>query len=620
MRFLVPGFLHLAWLLVIPVALYLYRREAKRQLVSTLLFFRVLAREHQEAAWLRQLKRWLSLLLTLLMWLLVILALGRPIWSGGERVGALVIVVDRSASMAAQDRNGLTRLNAAKQELLEMLSQVPETVALSVVAFDARAEVVVSRSRNRRETLRLLDELAVRPMEGQPEAGWRLAQRLAELEPDSGIWWVSDGSDDVIALLKDAEGNRLRVVNVGLKEGVNVGITAFQVRALPMERQRSEGFLQVTAAAGNARAVTVRLEVQIDGRLAQLREFEMMPGQQSALTLPLEGAAGQLLEARVFAEGDCLGWDDAVVAHLPPVGALKVAWYAQEADPFTELAFQSLVDAGRVEMWKGNTDEFPPVDLPDVYVFENWLPTTWPQDRPVIALRPPKSLGPIQIRVLPGRGVPHPTVRVPQPDHPVVFRAAMSRAALTQSAEIELGTGLEGVWLAGNDAVLAAGEVDGQRLVIGAFHPARSEQLALLPAFPLVLGNAVMWCAADSPSQRGLNVVRTGEVRALQGRVDWTFWDGQRVQTESRQNSGWAMVDRLGAWASEDGTRGVSLLASTQETQLPFSRIAPLSESKPVQQTDSSRGSSLSVVSLLLLALLGLLLTESFLFHRRAVY
>jgi hypothetical protein len=624
MRFLAPGFLHLAWLLVIPVALYLYRREAKRQLVSTLLFFRVLAREHQEAAWLRQVKRWLSLLLTLLMWGLVVLALGRPIWSGGGQAGALVIVVDRSASMAAVDGDGVTRLDEAKRSVAGRLAQVAETVAISLVVFDARAEVVVSRSQNRREVLRLLEALTVRPMEGLPEAGWRLTERLLAAEPESEVWWVSDEVERVRALTEGKPAERMQVVAVGLERGVNVGITAFQVRALPMERQRSEGYLQVTAAAGNANSVTVRLEVQIDGRLAQLRELEMAPGQQTALTLPLEGAAGQRLEARVFAKGDCLGWDDAVVAHLPPVGALKVAWYAQEADPFSELAFQSLVDAGRIEMWRGDTQQFPPLDQPDVYVFENWLPKEWPQDRPVIALRPPQSVGPIKVRVLPGRGVPHPSVRVPRREHPVVFRSEVERVALTQSAVIELSPGLEGLWMVGNEAVLAAGEVEGQRLVIGAFHPARSEQLALLPALPLVLGNALLWCAADSPAQSGLNLVRTGEMMLQTGRVEWAYWDGEQVQMEVRQGLGWTEVDRVGAWVGEEGARGGSLLASTEETHLPFGKgdAAGVGQglSEASTRTQSLGGGALPVVSLILLGLIAVLLAESYLFHRRAVF
>ena len=123
--------LHLAWLLVIPVALYLYRRQARRVQVSTLLFFKVLAREHQESAWLRKLKRWLSLLMTLLIFLALMLALGRPIWSGLGEEGELVVVVDRSASMGAKDASGETRLEAGVKLLMGRLASVPESVAVT---------------------------------------------------------------------------------------------------------------------------------------------------------------------------------------------------------------------------------------------------------------------------------------------------------------------------------------------------------------------------------------------------------------------------------------------------------------------------------------------------------
>ena len=85
MRFLAPHFLHLAWLALIPLALYLFKKKARRLPVSTLLFFRSLAREHQESAWLRRLKRWLSLLLTLLVLLLAVFALARPAADAGAR-------------------------------------------------------------------------------------------------------------------------------------------------------------------------------------------------------------------------------------------------------------------------------------------------------------------------------------------------------------------------------------------------------------------------------------------------------------------------------------------------------------------------------------------------------
>lgn len=619
MRFLAPGFLHLAWLLAIPVVLYLYRRQARRLPVSTLLFFRLLAREHQEAAWLRKLKRWLSLLLALLMLLALMLALGRPVWSGGEDTAAVVLVVDRSASMAARDAGGQTRLDEARQRLRRLLAGVPDTAPVTLVAADARAEVLLARSRHRRECLRALAALETLPVAGDARAALRTVAQMAALEKGSVVWWATDRPLPDTGL--PAGAGEVKWLDVALRESaINVGITAFQVRALPLERDRLEGFLQVSAAAANPGPVVARLEVQIGGRLAQLRELELEPDRQMALVLPLEGADGQLLEARVIAADDCLGWDDAVAARLPAARALRVAWYAEQADPFTELAFQSLVEAGRIEMWKGDTAAFPPADLPDVFVFENWLPESWPEDRPVIALRPPRAAGPLRARVLPGSGLAHPSLRVTAPGHPVLHRVAADRLEVTQSVTLELAEGLEPLWMAGDEPLLAAGEARGRRLVVAAFLPSQSRQLALLPAFPLLLGNALLWCADDAPLRRGLPVARTGELLERRGRLQWTYWDGVAFQNETSSADGWLTLNRIGAWSGEDGDSGMSLLASAEETDLP-ARLSDAGDATGATVgSPAASGPGWTAVRWLLAGFVLLLLLESWLFHRQAVY
>ena len=154
MRFIAPQFLHLAWLALIPLALWLFRRHAKRLPVSTLLFFKSLAREHQESAWLRRVKKWLSLALTLLALLLAVFALARP--SGdmdANATKAVVLLIDRSASMSATDASGKTRLVEAVAAMQRVVRSLPDQAVLTLIAFDAKPDVLLSRSRNRRECL-----------------------------------------------------------------------------------------------------------------------------------------------------------------------------------------------------------------------------------------------------------------------------------------------------------------------------------------------------------------------------------------------------------------------------------------------------------------------------------
>ncbi|HEY1084072.1 MAG TPA: VWA domain-containing protein [Prosthecobacter sp.] len=623
MRFLAPHLLHLAWLALIPLALYLFRKKARRIPVSTLLFFRSLSREHQESAWLRQLKKWLSLALALLVVFLAALALARPVGSGAaeSNAGAVLVVVDRSASMAAQDAGGRTRLEEARKLLRERINRLPEQTVLSLVAYDARAQVLLSRSRNRRECLRLLDEVRPVPVPDRPEAALEVVRRLAATEAQAQVWHAGDSRWTDTAGL-----TTYHFTPVALAAVQNTGITGFQIRPAPLARDRYEGFVKVSASKANAGKVTSSLEVTLAGRLAQIRELELAPGASTTLILPLEGIRGQQVELRLKTPGDCLGWDDAVAAPLPQARPLVVAWVAEKADPFTELALTSMIEAGRIEMLKGTPAAWPMKEKPDVYVFENWLPAGWPVDRPVIALNPSRSIGPVQVQPLPGAGLPHDSVRSIAPDHPVLFRVSTSRLSVTQTGVLALGNVLEPLWMAGAEPVLAAGESQGQRVVVSSFSPARSEQLALLPAFPLLLGNALYWCAENSLATQGLKVIHPGDLLENAGLLQWTEWTGsQFVQATDSTSSGLVSIHRLGAWQGAEGQGGASVLASAQETNVP-SADASASATAAKGTADASSlplAASTGVANwpkLLLWSILGLLLLESFLFHRKAVF
>jgi hypothetical protein len=435
-----------------------------------------------------------------------------------------------------------------------------------------------------------------------------VAKRLADLESRSRIWLAADSS------IADAS---VDSISVALTEPLNVGITGFQIRHSPLARDRYEAFVKVSAAASNASKTTSTLEITLAGRIAQLRELELAPGESSALILPLEGLRGQRLEMRLKTTGDCFGWDDGLAAPLPKTKPLNVAWFAEKPDPFTELALSSLIEAGRIEMKKGDPAAWPPKEQPDVYVFENWLPKEWPTDRPVIALTPLTNSGPLRTRVM--RGVPHDSVRAVQPDHPVLFRASSSRIAVTQTTVLDLPASLEPLWIAGTEPVLAAGEFNGQRLVVTAFSPAQSEQLALLPSFPLILGNALYWCAENSDALADMRTLHTGEMLNASNLVQWHAWDGDSfIEISDDPANGLLALQRIGAWETGDRS-GASALISDAETNLPKLSSDVAVSAQPAAPLITASAFSTWPKRLIWLAL-ALLLLESFLFHRKAVY
>lgn len=617
MTFLHASYLHLLWLALIPLALWLFRRKAKRVQVSTLLFFRTLALEHQESAWLRRLKRLLSLLLTLLVMAFAVLALSRPFREGdGETPKSLVILLDRSASMSAVDDKGKTRLEDAKALIKERLNALPENVITSLIFYDAKPDVAQSRSTNRRELIRMLDQVQQMPMEDKLEDAFAVAKRLAALDAPAEIWLVSDQT--LNPELSAGAGVRARTFQVALEKPVNIGITGFQIRPAPLSRNHFDAFVEISAAASNGTSVEATLEARLDGRPVQLRQVDLKPGENVKLILPLEGGKGQRLEMEVRLTGDCFPADNVAMAPLPETKPLVVAWFSEAPDPFVGLALSSLLAEERIQVLKGGAKDWPIKEKPDVYVFENWLPKEWPTNAPALVLNPPGSVGPINARKL-DNGVPYDAVRSVLPEHPVLYRVASGRVAVTQSSVLNVSDTLETLWMAGNEPVLAAGEAGGQRLVVMGFAPSRSEQLALLSSFPLLIGNAIYWCAENNESLASLKPKRSGEIVPVNASlVKWQVWEGNGVRDFTEEvKGGWLELRHLGVYETEDGKSEATLLLSLRETDVPALDASNI----PVENSKLQHWAGGANWSMALLwAVLALLLLESWLFHRQTVY
>ena len=522
--------------------------------------------------------------------------------------------------MGAMEDKGTTRLAAAKALLKERIRALPERLIASLVLYDGRVEVAQSRSRNHRELIRLLDQCQVAPLEARPEEALAMGRRLADLDAPAEIWLASDRAipetPSGLAQSNKLE-PQLRFMNVALEHPLNAGITAFQIRPAPLSRNRYEAFVEVLAGKENLRTMDATLEARLDGRPIQLRQLELKPGQSSRLVLPLEGGRGQMLEIELRAESDSLAADNAAIAPLPEAKPLVVAWLAEAPDPFTELALTSMLAEERIQVLKGSAKDWPLKEKPDVYVFENWVPKDWPADRPVLVLNPPSNAGPIHARKL-DKALPYDGLRAIQPDHPVLFRVTSSRVALTQTTRLDPGDPLEPLWMAGPEPLLTAGDANGQRIVVTAFVPSKSEQLALMSAFPLLIGNAIYWCAEGNESVNQSKAHRTGDIIPLApGLTKWRSWNGKQfVDVSEESRAEWLELRRIGVVTGRDGKAESALLLSSQVTDLPV-KNEPANGAALKPPSWSGGGSWWTI---LLWGVLTVLMLESWLFHRQAVY
>ena len=621
MQFINPQLWWLGLLAIVPIVLYLFRRRSKTVPVSSLVFFKALAREHQESEWLRRLKRLISLILSVLLVAGAVAALVRIVFSPvTDDTRNVVILLDRSASMAATDAAGKSRLEVAKSVVRNRLEGLSEIVGVSLIAYDGRSEILQPRTFKRRSILTALDQIQVRPISHDLDAAFATAQTLAKLETPAEIWHVSDSPPESLSL---ATGQSLVSLPVGLENATNVGFTAFQIRKLPLQSSRFTAFLQIALNDDASEPVEGNIEVRVGSAFLAPRSFELEPGKSTAFEIPIDGATEQLLQLTIHVENDALPLDNAIVVPLPdalPVMAARVG-PKDSADPFTHLALQSLVKEGELLIWSIEPEKWPIDDI-DVAIFDNWLPEEWPEDVPAIVINPPGNLGPIKSVPLQGT-IPHRDIRVTNEMHPLLFRVSSSRLALTQTCIFDTRGSLEPLWFAGNEPVLAAGAVNGQRLVVMGFAPQLSERLPLTASFPLLMGNAIYWCAeGDERAENRLQERKTGDVVNIVGsRLRWTeLSEGKLTSSAQNLDRNLAELDRIGVWESGEGQRGTAHLLSREETNL-RNQGAPDSIVSEAVPTQNPPGGLLGDLTWLILSIvLVILLLESLLFHWFAVY
>lgn len=630
MQFLTPQFLWLLLLGIIPLMLYLFRRKSKTVNVATLVFFKTLAREHQESAWLRRLKKWISFVLTILMLSLAVFVLSRLIATQDDpdQYRTVVILLDRSASMAVTDDKGESRLDAAKRILRERLEKVPDEVGVALIAYDVRAEVLQPRTFKRRELISQLELVTLRPMVEKTEAAFEVARLIAGLEKPAAIWHLSDHS------FKEDEsrpGNEpeiaIRELILARETATNTGITAFQIRPVPLEYSRYEVYVQLSMNEAAATPLTSRLEVSVGGIPNQHREIDLSPGERVGLTFRLNGVSDQLLRLHLKTENDVFPLDDTITIPLPDVQPVLAAWIRPDdkEDPYTRFALSSIQESGRFELLKGSPSAWPLADGVDAVIFDGWLPEEWPEDIPAVVINPPGSSGPVLARAL-ANPIPYDSIRVGNDSHPVLFRVSSSRVALTQTSVFQSAGSLEPLWLAGQDPILAAGEVKGQRLVIMGFSPGASERLPLTASFPLLMGNALLWCVDRADlSSTGVELLSTGDLARVRGEtIEWSQWEGREMAVRRRPLEADVIeMDRIGVWKTFNvegdlEQQGTSHILSAAESDIPIQPEATAATDESYFTAVGGVGGKLKLW--ILSALVFILLLESWLFHRHAVY
>ena len=492
-----PAALVLGLLAGLILALHLLRPRRRQRELSSTLIWRALAREGADSASPAGWRPPGGLLLWLQLAALaaLVLALAGP-WRQAPLAVApnLLLLIDRSLSMAATDL-GPSRLAAAGAAALARAEAAPGS-ALTLIAFDRGAELLLSGASDPTRVRAALAELEPRLLPGDAGDALRLAAALAGTGPDTRVVLFSDGN---FALTGDLSGlPPVELVRIGRSDD-NQSLVALELGA---GAEGPELFVRVTNSAGQPRER--RVETRVDGALFDVRALDLPSNGQRSFRLTL-AADAETVEARL-ADADALPQDDVAWAIGGGPSQLRVA-LVSPGNRFLETALDLLPE---VEAWRRfeadalaarssalATEAGPP----DVVILDGVVPATLPA-APLIAIAPPAALGEGResVRLL-GR-LEQPAPRPIDPRHPLLAGIAFETVVIEQALALELGPAWVPLALArveGRDwPLMAEGRLAGQPALLLAFDT-RASDMPLRPALPLWLAAALTRLAPGGP-------------------------------------------------------------------------------------------------------------------------
>ena len=481
MSLLAPSALLLALLGPVIVAMYLLKlRREERTVSSTFLWQRMVRDVEANAPW-QKLRRNILLLLQLLALLALMFALARPfLQTTGISGKNLIVVVDRSASMAATDAGG-TRLDAAKREAIRLVDQLPDTGRATVIGFGGTMEVPASASADRRELRAAINGLQIRNGGGSDlSQALALATALAARDADSEVAIISDGQ---VTVPEQAQvPATVRFFPVG-SSGDNVAISAFVLEPAPGGQR-----LFVQATNYGTTTVTRRVIVELDGQLFNAYDLTLEPTAEQSVVAEVP-AAVRMATARL--EGtDALPSDDRAWAVGSPGEKANVR-LVSSGNRFLETGLATLPGLA-VTRVPTTTTTF--TDTAALTVLDGVVPDPLPPGN-LLFVGPLRSS---QLFSVTGE-LEFPALRPVAGGDPLLQNVSVAEINVLRAAQIPKPIWARAVIDSDGGPLLVAGEEAGRRVAVLGFALHESD-LPLQVAFPIMLSNLVGYLA---PGQGG---------------------------------------------------------------------------------------------------------------------
>lgn len=325
-----------AWLflLLVPLVIFYFLKLKRPRLeIPSLALWRSVLNDQRVNSPFQRFKRNLLLLMQILLLLCLVLAAMQPFFpSGADRAKYLPVLIDTSASMAAVDSDGVSRLDAAKKEVRRLIDNLLPEQRLCLISVASSARQLTEFTDNQRVLRDELDQLQVSQVGSRLDDALRMTQALARTVPIETVVLYTDGN-----VPPDIDFELPFQLNYQKLEpaGRNIGITALNARRTG---ERWDVFVRIEGSKspeGVAEApVSASVTLISNGNELGNELISLIPGQSQRIVFPVESAGARRLEVRLKPEGfdslesDNVGWLDL------PVGRPLAVYCPVELESF----------------------------------------------------------------------------------------------------------------------------------------------------------------------------------------------------------------------------------------------------------------------------------------------
>jgi hypothetical protein len=322
------------FLLLIPLVIFYFLKLKRPRLeIPSLALWRSVLNDQRVNSPFQRFKRNLLLLLQILLLVSLVLAAMQPfIPTGADWAEYTPILIDTSASMAAIDESGMSRLDKAKQEVRRLIDDLLPRQKLCLVGVSSTARRLTEFTDNQRVLRDALNQLEIAQVSSRLEDALRMAQAMARTVEIKTVVLYTDGNvPPEIDFELPFQLNFQKLPPAGR----NIGITALNARR---GDDRWDVFVRIEGSKpeGGAAAAPVSASVVLsqNGRELGNEQISLEAGQSQRIVFPVDSAGPGMLEVRLKPGGfDALEADNVAYLDLPPGRDLAV-FCASELDSY----------------------------------------------------------------------------------------------------------------------------------------------------------------------------------------------------------------------------------------------------------------------------------------------